>query len=90
MSASPKILHPFAPQRTAPNSDELAVNAARWAKVAKNELPGGLGFLFSFFPKDQPGKAVLVSNVNNEQLRSQLRAILDRLNEHRRIHLADV
>lgn len=62
---------------------EMAANAARWATVAKNELPPDMGFIMIFFPKDAIGGAsgACISNVNNEGTKDQLKATLKRYGE---------
>ena len=87
MSDGPKIIHPFADSQHTPKADELAYNAAEWAKIAKRSLPKSLGFIFIFFPRDAIGQAkgVLVSNVNQEAVKDELKAATKRWNDQRRI-----
>ena len=67
--------------------NELAANAARWATVAKNELPQDVGFIMILFPKDGVGGAngVLVANVNNDGVKDQLKDTLRRYSDQKRV-----
>lgn len=95
MSDDPKIIYPFDPAR-APGRNELAHNAARWAALAKRELElQGLGrkvgFIFAFFQRGQTGQGtgVLASNVSEEALRDEVRAIARRWSDQQRIVVPD-
>lgn len=86
MSDGPRIIHPF---DRAPSRDELAANAVRWAQVAKGELPRKVGFIFIFFQREAIGQAkgVTVANVRTEAIKDELKAVVKRFGEQRRIIL---
>lgn len=84
MSDGPRIVHPFEPP---PQAKEIAYNAARWAELARRELPRSVGFIMLMFPKDQigQGRGVAVGNVNQEAIKDELRAVVKRWSDHPRI-----
>lgn len=84
MSDGPKIIRPFEPP---PHSKELAYNATRWMQAAKKELPRSVGCIMIFFPKEAIGEAkgITVGNVPQEALLSELKSVVRRWTEQRRI-----
>ena len=63
------------------NKNELATNLSRWATVAKNELPPDVGFIMIAFPKTGGDLGACISNVPNDQVRTQLKDTLRRFSE---------
>jgi hypothetical protein len=85
MADGPKIIHPFSPDNHVPSSDELAYNASRWALLAKKELPASMYFIFNFGHRSALGtaKGVVTSNLRQEALRDEMRAIVKKWSDQR-------
>lgn len=51
----------------------------------KKDIPGDVGWVLIFFPKHEPGKCALVSNINEREMRDQIAALQKRWSDHPRI-----